>query len=202
VLNIRTLAVSSGSSGGGIYQYVGKNRYVTGVVSTSSWGSFINTTRFNAIKNWTRGNNSAVDRNITQYFNFGSGLSGGNGGSVNPTTNDIDRYSFHVNGSRTVRFDLVPQSGDADLYLYDVYGRLLGSSNAASGTDTVQRTIGQGIYYVEVNAYTASSYSLFRSTVGSAGPAAAGKTHMAANTRDRVAITARSRKWNALAARA
>jgi len=165
-LNISGLGVSSGSSGGGIYQLVNGNRYVTGVVSTASWGAYINTTRFNQINSWINSNNDLVTSNVTQNFNLGTVAgSMATGGTVNYNTNRTDRFAFNVAASQNVTLRLSNMTSDADLYLYNVFGQLLGSSAlGGTQTDTVTRSLSDGIYYTEVRQYTntpnTNSYSL------------------------------------------
>ncbi len=173
-LNIGGLTISPGSSGGGIYILVGGNRYVTGTVSTASWGSFINTTAFNAIASWMASNNSVVNA-VTQHFNFGTLGARQMNGSVNSRGNDIDRYAFNFLSAGRVNILLRRQTGDADIYLYNVYGQLLGRSiRAGTANDLIRRNLSAGIYYVEVNDYRpgVNRYNLLagRTNLASASP--------------------------------
>lgn len=164
-LNIGNLNVSSGSSGGGIYQILNGSRYVNGVVSTASWGAFLNTSRYNTVLGWMNNNNSLVDTNQVQHFNAGAlSSSRGYSGSVNKSTNEVDRYAFHVTTAGTYSFRLQNFNSDADLYVYDVFGRQKGSSlRGGTTTDTVTVNLSAGIYYAEVDQYSSgsNSYNIF-----------------------------------------
>lgn len=168
--NITALSVSAGSSGGGILNYTGGVYYVTGTVSTTSWGSFINTSRYNTIVSWMSANNTVATTNVTQHFNLGTLTSNSSrAGSVNSTTNKNDRYAFNVGATTTVTFSLVNQQYDSNLYLYDVVGRLVTNTTATGlSTDVMTRTFGAGMYYVEVRqmAGTSSNYTLNTSVAG------------------------------------
>lgn len=194
VLNIGNLNISPGSSGGGIYIIASNgNRYVTGTVSTASWGSFINTTAFNAIASWMASNDAYANA-VTQHFNLGTLGSAVRNGSVNRSNNDIDRYAFNFLAAGRVNIFLTNQTGDADIYLYNVYGQLLGSATRG-GTlnDTIRRNLAAGIYYVEVNDYLAgvNSYRLAanRTNIVSASP-----TSLAAASRPASVATATRRR--------
>ena len=190
-LSIGNLNISPGSSGGGIYILVGGNRYVTGTVSTASWGSYINTTAFNQIASWMASNNSVVNA-VTQHFNLGSLGSAARSGSVNASNNDVDRYAFNFLAAGRVNILLYNQTGDADIYLYDVYGQLLGSSTlGGTANDTISRNLAAGIYYVEVNDYLAggNSYNI-----------AANRTNVASATASASAAATRRQRGGWLAA--
>lgn len=160
-LNIGNLNTSSGSSGGGIYQILNGTRYINGVVSTGKWGAFLNTSRFNTVVGWKNGNNHLVDANQTQHRNAGNLNSYRSfSGTVNKSTNQIDRYAFHVSSSGSFTFVLENQISDADLIIYDVYGRAKGhSTRGGTALDSVTVNLSAGIYYAEVDQYSSGSNS-------------------------------------------
>jgi len=169
VLDISDLGTSNGSSGGGIYQLTGGNRYVTGVVSTGSWGAYINSDRYNQITNWANGNNNVVTPSVTQLYNLGTASTTRTAsGIVHQATNRTDRYAFNVSSTRSISATLSGMNTDADLYLYDVYGRVLGSSsNGGNQTDRVTSSLTPGIYYAEVRQHTnTAAANPYRLSVG------------------------------------
>ena len=110
-------------------------------------------------------------------------------GSVNQRFDDVDYRRFRLTETRTLRFELRNLTADADLYLEDASGQVLGSSTR-SGTagESVVRELGPGTWYVRVDANasgsiryrlryrtdaatTASAQSLWRDDAMAAGPA-------------------------------
>ncbi len=174
-LNIAGLGISSGSSGGGIYQILRRNgrtsRFVNGVVSTASWGAYINTSRFRAIRTWMNRNNRYLDSSRTHYRNLGNAATARTvGGSVNSTNQNQDRFSFHLNANRTTSITLSNLSSDADIYLYDASGRFITSSqNIGTSNDNITTFLNRGIYYVDVRQFAASGGNTYNLSVGPFG---------------------------------
>ena len=92
-------------------------------------------------------------------------------GTVNPRTNDTDYHRFTLSATRTVNVELSGLSGDADLYLDNASGQVVGSSvNFGTRADVVQRQLTAGTYYIRVDAYSSGTirYQLRYRTVRAA----------------------------------
>ena len=74
-------------------------------------------------------------------------------GSVHRRFNDDDYRRFRLAETRTMRFELLGLTGDANLYLEDETGRVLqGSSASGTSQETIVRKLAAGTWYVRVDA--------------------------------------------------
>ena len=74
-------------------------------------------------------------------------------GTVNRTNNDHDYFRFTLSAKRTIGIELRDLSADANLYLLNSSGtRIASSSLGGTATDSIDRTLNSGTYYIQVDA--------------------------------------------------
>ena len=79
-------------------------------------------------------------------------------GSVNRRFDSSDIRRFRLTGARRMRFELGGLTGNANLYLEDENGRVLQSSRRSGTlTESIVRNLGEGTYYVRVDASASGS---------------------------------------------
>ena len=79
-------------------------------------------------------------------------------GKVNQRFDDADVRRFRLTETRTLRFELRNLTADADLYLEDANGQVVGRSvRSGTSTETVVRELGPGTWYVRVDANASGS---------------------------------------------
>lgn len=124
-----------------------------------------NISRYNLRLTATAGAGVAPEPNnsLAQAFNIGP-LNGSRGFTgtisnrgINP--NSVDYYQFNLssnnssNGNSTLNLNLSGLSANVDVRLLDSNGTILQSSlNAGNASETIQRSLPSGVYYVEVFA--------------------------------------------------
>ena len=74
-------------------------------------------------------------------------------GTVNSASDDADSFRFTLTAARTMRFELRNLGANANLYLHDASGSIVGrSTRGGTAEDSIERALAAGTYYVRVDA--------------------------------------------------
>lgn len=160
-LDISSLGVSGGSSGGGVYRFSDGERHVVGAVSTRTWASYVDNAVFADLRRWMAGNDDLLN-------------DGGSAPIATPAREKIrlgaldrvkirrrtldyvanrhDDHVFRVSRRTQIVVRLSDLRNDADVMLFDRRGDLVGgSSRPGAAAERFRRTLAPGRYRITVS---------------------------------------------------